>query len=316
MKPNSHNVQCFNGYLGRWLIELGRGQQLFDLIMRENLVFTTEKEATEVPEKKTQDERNAERDARLVTMTGSGVMIVPIEGTMMRGVSKWGGTSSVQIRRILRNAVSDSKVKAIMLKVDSPGGTVAGTDDLAIEIKNTDRIKPVHTHVDNLMASAAFWTGAQARHVTASRMSEIGSLGTVAVVHDMSEMAKMEGVKVHVISTGDHKGAFTPGSEVTKDQLADLQSIVDKLNSFFMDAVAEARGFTPKETKALFDGRVHVAEDALKLNLIDGISTFDEALLALEETIEDDTELAESEILLRARGMKLNNLEIPFDKGL
>lgn len=228
----------------------------------------------------------------------------------MRGVSSFGGTSSIQVRRIIRNAVNNPDVKGIMLKIDSPGGTVAGTDEMSADIQAANQIKPVHAHVDGLMASAAYWTGSQVRTITATRTSEIGSLGTFAVVHDMSEMAKNDGIKVHVISTGPFKGAFTPGSEVTKDQLAELQTTVDKLNSFFMEDVQNAREFTNKEIESLFDGRIHIAEDALKLGLIDGVSSFEDAIRSLEQEAmaafhEDDEEDDEEEALAIARAQLL-----------
>lgn len=235
------------------------------------------------------------------------IMIIPIEGTIMRAESSFGGTSSVQIRRIIRDAVNSPEVKGIMLKIDSPGGTVAGTDDLAQEVRAAAEKMPVHTHVDGLIASAAFWVGSQVTRLTITRTSEAGSLGTVAVVNDMSEMAKKEGIKVHVISTGEFKGAFTPGSEVTEKQLADLRSIVEKLNVFFKQAVEDGRQLSSKIVNKLFDGRVHVAEDALELGLIDGISGFDEALNVLRIEVLSKNNDSE-EALARARVARTRNL--------
>jgi signal peptide peptidase SppA len=230
-------------------------------------------------------------------------MIIPIEGTMMRAPSSFGGTSTVQLRRIIRNAKNNTEIKAIMFAVDSPGGTVAGTDELAQEIKSFAQVKTIRSHVDGLMASAAFWVGSQVSMITASRTSEIGSLGTVAVVRDFSENLEKQGIKTHVISTGPHKGAFTPGAEVTEEQLADLQSIVDKLNGFFKEAVMDGRGLDAKTVNKLFDGRVHVAEDAKKLGLIDGITDFESAVRSLEKEVflEDDSDSA----LARARATRL-----------
>ena len=125
----------------------------------------------------------------------------------------------------------------------------------------------------------------------------------MAVVHDMSEMAKSEGIKVHVVSTGAFKGAFTPGSEVTEEQLADLQSLVNKLNGFFKEAVADSRSMDMKTVDALFDGRVHVAEDAMAMGLIDAVEGFDDAMRALAQAIPAD-DLAEAEALARARSIR------------
>ncbi len=294
MKINKHTLRCFQQHMGDWMMEEGRFHQLYNFIMSQNIVFEApDKEAAEV-------EGNAEQDSNLTALTSGGVLIVPIEGTMMRGQSSFGGTSTVQVRRILRNAARTSKVKAVMLRIDSPGGTVAGTDELASDIEALAAEKPVHAHVDGMMASAAYWSGSKAAHITATRTSEIGSLGTMATVTDTSGVAEKQGVKVHVVSTGPHKGAFTPGTEVTKEHLTHLQNIVNKLNGFFKADVAAARGFSQTQVDALFDGRVHVAEDALDLGLIDGISSFESAVRSLEESVAHDDADAEA-ALARAR---------------
>ncbi len=276
--------------MGRWMMHTPQMESLYDLIMSENITFEPE---TVDMEARTQSERDAESDAGISQLTAGGVLIVELEGTMMRGESSFGGASTVQIRRILRNAATDSKVKAVLIEADTPGGTVAGTDELAQEIRNFSAIKPIHTHVGNLLASAGCWACFQTDRVTATRMSEIGSLGTVAVVHDMSGAAEKEGIKVHVVSTGPHKGAFTPGSEVTPEQLADLQATVDKFNTFFKAAVSEGRGMPMDAVDKLFDGRVHIAGDALKLGLIDGIGSIEGAVAELEAMV--DTSAADNE---------------------
>jgi signal peptide peptidase SppA len=296
MKITKHNMKCFNEHMGNWMMHTPRLNSLHDLIMSENISFEDLPEVAAVDNMSTK-----EQDALLTPITAGGVMIIPIEGTIMRAQSSFGGTSSVQTRRILRDAVDNPKVKGIMLKIDSPGGTVAGTDELAADIKMVAGIKPIHAHVDGLMASAAFWTGAQASHITATRTSEIGSLGTVAVVHDMSKAAENEGIKVHVVSTGEFKGAFTPGSEVTEAHLANLQSTVDTLNGFFMSAVAEARGFDMTKTKSLFDGRTHLAANALEMGLIDGISGWLDAVKALENQVANDFDEEAELALARSR---------------
>ena len=284
-----------NQHFDHWVMEEKRFHALYSLIMSENITF-------EEPKAGAMDDMAEEFGGVDTKMTSGGIMVIPIEGTIMRAQSSYGGTSSVQVRQILRNAAQDPKVKGVMLAIDSPGGTVAGTDELAAEIKAFSAIKPIHSHVGALMASAAYWTGAQADRITAVRTAEVGSLGTVATVHDMSEAAAKEGIKVHVISTGDHKGAFTPGSEVTEAQLADLQKTVDTLNGFFMEAVSEARGFSAEKTAELFDGRVHVAHDAVEMGLIDGISTFENAIRALEnEVSSESTADQEAELAMRMR---------------
>lgn len=210
--------------------------------------------------------------------TNEGVAIFQWTGAMQKGHSKFGGVATVDQRKYLRAAVADPEVGAILLVIDSPGGTVAGTQSLADDIRAADARKPVIAHFEDLGASAAYWTGSQARRVSANRSAMIGSLGTFGVIEDSSGKAEAEGVKVHVLSTGPHKGAFVDGAPVTTEQLAEYQRIIDQLNEQFIQAVIGGRRMPEAQGRALFDGRVHLAADAKSLGLIDAVETMDGAL--------------------------------------
>lgn len=210
--------------------------------------------------------------------TGEGVAILEMNGAMQKGRSKFGGVSTVDQRKYLRAAVADDAVRSILLVIDSPGGTVAGTQSLADEVRSADRSKPVHAHIEDMGASAAYWTASQARRITANRSAMVGSLGTFGVIEDTSGKAEAEGVKVHVLSTGPHKGAFVDGAPVLPEQLAEYRSLIEKLNDQFVQAVASGRRMSEESTRKLFDGRVHVAGDALSLALIDAVQSLDGAL--------------------------------------
>ncbi len=214
------------------------------------------------------------------------IAIVHINGFMDKEFS-WFGTSTVFIREMLTELAEDDSVAAIMLHVDSPGGSVSGTKELGDLIKQIDTaVKPVFGFGEDLVASAAFWAISQTRMVIVNEMAEIGSIGVVAAVTDLSEMAAMQGIKVHVVSSGGIKGAFIPGTKVTDEMLQDLQSRIDDITGFFVEAVATGRGLTETEVRKLADGRVHSAKDALKLGLVDRIvASRDEALALISDKI-------------------------------
>ncbi len=211
-----------------------------------------------------------------------GVATIPISGQTQKGDSSFGGTSSVRVRNAIRQASKREDVTAILLHIDSPGGTVAGTAELANDVRNArDAGKYVHTHFSDLGASAAYWVGSQADYVTAEPTTLIGSIGVVAIVEDSSGMADKMGVKVHVISTGDHKGAFAPGREVTDEQLADLQRKVNDLNKHFLRGVAKGRDMAMDKVRDLATGQVWIADEAKKRGLVDAVASFDEVTALL-----------------------------------
>lgn len=209
--------------------------------------------------------------------TSDGIAVVGIQGPMMKGASKFGGASTVETRLALREAAADPDIRGILMAIDSPGGHVAGTQQLADEVKRVDAVKPVHAHIEDMGASAALWVASQARHVTANRTAEVGSIGVLAALEDSSEQAKAEGVTVHVISTGEFKGMGMPGAPVTKAHVAHASDLAHAIFGHFQGAVQAGRNMTDAEVAAVSDGRTWLAEEALSLKLIDGVGGLDEA---------------------------------------
>ncbi len=233
--------------------------------------------------------------------TDDGIAIIEMAGAMAKSAGKYARCGTVNVRRYMRQALADSEVRAILLSIDSPGGTVAGTQALGDEVRAADAIKPTFAHIEDLGASAAYWTASQARRVTANRSALVGSLGTYAVVEDSSEAYKAAGVKVHVLSTGPHKGAGAEGAPVTDAQLAEMQATVDALNALFVEAVAGGRRLSLDQARALFDGRVHVAERAQALGLIDAVQSMDQAIAEIGNHVRSVAAAADA----NARRLKL-----------
>lgn len=217
-------------------------------------------------------------------LTEDGIAVTAALGTLMKHrASMSRNTSTVALRRSIRAAAIDDRVKGIMVAVDSPGGTVAGTKDLAADIAAAAQIKPVHAYIEDLGASAAYWISSQASHLSAGPTALVGSIGTFAVVHDLSKLAEEQGVKVHVVKAGDHKGTGVPGTEVTDGQLAEMQRMIDGLNEHFLAGVQAGRGLSQATVKSLNDGRVHLAETAVDMQLIDAVESFDVAMDRLRQ---------------------------------
>lgn len=209
--------------------------------------------------------------------TRDGVAVIRLQGSLTKQASSFGGSRSlVAARRAVRAAVSDPDVTAILLHIDSPGGTVAGTIDLADDVAKANTQKPVYAYIEDLGASAAYWIASQAAKVYANRGAEVGSIGVFMAITDWSAYAEKEGAKVHVVKFGDMKGAGIGGTEITAEQLAEWQKQVDAYGQMFVDAIATGRGLAKAQAKQLADGRIHTAADAVDLKLIDGVKTLDE----------------------------------------
>jgi len=223
------------------------------------------------------------------TASGKSIGVIRLTGLLMKAQSSMGGTSTIQIRRDIRNAAADSDISAILLAIDSPGGTVAGTSDLADEVKAARKSKPVWAHIDDLGASAAYWIASQCERITAnSPTALVGSIGTVQVMQDQSEAAAKEGVKTLVFATGPMKGMGTPGSKVTDEHIAHVQALVDSVQKSFDAAVQKGRSLTDKQLAAVRHGGVFTAEDALKNKLIDAIQPLSKTISELTRSLAGD----------------------------
>jgi signal peptide peptidase SppA len=215
------------------------------------------------------------------TNLGEGVALIELRGRMQKQQASLGeSASTVAVRQQIRAAANDPAIGSILLLVDSPGGTVAGTQDLAADVSRAASIKPVVAYIEDIGASAAYWVASQASQVMAGPTAVVGSIGTYGVVVDSSRAAQNEGYTVHVVRAGEHKGTGTPGTVVTPDQLAEYQAMVDTLNEFFVSGVAGGRKMDAAKVAELATGAVWIGQQAVSAGLIDAVSSFDGAVQA------------------------------------
>jgi signal peptide peptidase SppA len=232
-------------------------------------------------------------------VTADGIAIIDIAGPMTKYPTSFqalfGGTSTLRTREALRAAVRDPDVHGIMVRVDSPGGTVAGGAELAEDIRRTAARKPLHTYGDDLAASAGLLALAQGSKAWASTNAEVGSIGVYMVVEDTSQVYAQEGVKVHVVSSAPpYKGAGVEGTEITPAQLAEWQRRVSDTADWFVNEVSRGRRMAKDQVQKLATGQVWIADKARELGLIDGVLSFDEALSRLRSQVmeAEDTKAA------------------------
>lgn len=241
----------------------------------------------------------------IARITEDGIGIIQMSGPMTKGRSKFGGVDTIEARNAIRSFAANSNVSAIVLSIDSPGGTVAGTDDLANDIANAARNKPVYAQIDDEGASAAYWIAAQASAVFANPSAHVGSIGVYAVIEDTSKQAEAAGVKVHVISTGGMKGAMADGTPVTPEQIAYAQERVDAANGMFTEAIRKGRKMSSTAIAKVNDGRVYGATDSLALGLIDGIQRMDDTMAMVRKERK-----ARADSARRSRAMAMGRMRV------
>lgn len=268
-------------YFGAWAIEPGTAARLIEMTRGMNWAahqsdFLARTKGADAP---TQNQPIRQQGA---------IAIVALEGSLMKQAdSMTGGTSTVSARMAVRAAARDPDVSAILLCIDSPGGTISGTSDLADEITAARLRKPVMAFVEDTCCSAAYWVASQCEAIYAnSATARVGSIGTYTYLFDQAKQFADDGVETVVFATGELKGMGIPGSKITEAQRADMQQYIYALQESFSGAVAKGRNmpasaFDPKATNTLATGGVWLAADAVQNGLIDGIATFDQVLTKL-----------------------------------
>lgn len=277
--PVEFAPDCVAKHMGYWLIEPGYMLSCISAI--KSGVFTAKSHASGVGRAATKSGTNGGQDSGFIATPG-GTAIVPIVGPMMKADSKFGGTNTVRTRQAIRAAVNDRTIERMLLYIDSPGGTVAGTDDLADDVAKAGKEKPVRAFIEDVGASAAYWVASQAQSITATKTSMIGSIGVIGVIEDTSGKAAMEGIRVHVLAVPAAKGAFADGAPVSEGELEEARNMVAALADHFIREVAKGRKITLAKANLLGDGKVHLAKEALSMGYIDSIATIDETLNGFE----------------------------------
>jgi signal peptide peptidase SppA len=215
------------------------------------------------------------------------VCYIPIRGVMMKHESSWGGgCSTVATRRSLRRAANDPNCSKIVLLVDSPGGSVDGTADLADDIVKVKATKPVVAYIEGMCCSAALWVASQCTQVVCSpNVLSVGSIGVYTVWYDTSKAYEEAGISPILISSGGIKGQPVSGLPIPEEVIDECQAMITHIRDVFASAVATGRGMDVEDVLLLADGRTWRASEAESLGLVDRIASWDDFL---EEDDEDD----------------------------
>lgn len=211
------------------------------------------------------------------------IAMIPIQGAivpranLMQEIS--GGTSLEVFTGSLMEAVADPAVSAIVLDVNSPGGSVAMVTETAARIRAARASKPIVAVANTMAASAAYHLIAQADEVVVTPSGMVGSIGVFIAHQEISGLEEKAGVKTTLISAGKHKVAGNEFEPLSEEGRADLQAIVDELYAMFVSDVARGRGVPVAQVREGYgEGRIVTAREALALGMVDAVETIDDAV--------------------------------------
>ena len=243
-------------------------------------------------------EEDSDRPPRLFSQIGN-VGVISIAGPLVNNDS-WinafvGRTGYPEIREALIYAATKEGVGAIVLDVNSGGGSVSGVSDTAELIKRIDaEMVPVHTFSDSIIASAAYWLGSSARTLNIGKVAEAGSIGVLAVHKEFTKALEMEGVKATVMRAGEFKALGSPYEKFSAKAQTELQDQLDYLGQMFTQHVADARGVPyPTADSTMGQGRVFIGQQAVSAGLVDSVTSFDAVISKAQGEIDSQKNSAQ-----------------------
>jgi protease-4 len=192
-------------------------------------------------------------------------------------------------REALRKAEADSDIAGVIVRINSPGGTAAASDTIYHEIMSFKQKKkiPVNAYIMELCASGGYYVASASDRIIASPTAVTGSIGVVAVRFNMEELLSKIGVSEETYKSGPKKDFWSPFRPSTPEEKKMLQDIIDKLYARFVEVVYANRQklLTEQDVKALADGRILTAGEALEARLIDQVSYLDETIDSMKKEL-------------------------------
>ncbi len=215
---------------------------------------------------------------------GDAVAIVRVEGIILPGEAPppnpfsgdTGAAYSQQVINDLKKANEDEDVKAIILFVDSPGGSAFASDEIALQIQDMD--KPIIAAMGSLAASGGYYVSAPTDEIWASTHTLTCSIGVISQFPNFEEFAEEYGITFITIKSGKFKDTGNPFREFTEEDRALWQAITDEIYSEFVQVVAEGRDMTAEKVREMADGRICTGKQAQEMGLVDKIGYLSDAI--------------------------------------
>ena len=206
------------------------------------------------------------------------IAIVYAEGDIVDGEGGDGMIGGAALSRELRRVRSDGKVKAVVLRVNSPGGSAIASEQIQRELTLIRKQKPIVVSMGTVAASGGYWISTAAARVFAQPNTITGSIGVFSLLPNIKALANRHGVTFDTVKTGRYADLFSLARPRSDAELAVLQRGTDAVYEAFILRVATARKLTPDSVRAIADGRVWSGEAARRIGLVDSIGGLDAAL--------------------------------------
>jgi len=224
------------------------------------------------------------------------IAVIPLSGTITTGGSSLFSGSTITpelVRDYLARAEKDKAVKAIVLRIESPGGEIAPCQEILWEIERVKETKPIVVSMGGTAASGGYYISTQANKIVALPTTQTGSIGVISAVINVEELLEKLGIQIEIFKGGKYKDMYWGFRELTPEEEEIMQGIVDEYYEQFIDVVAEGRGLSEEEVRNLATGQLYSGTEAKELGLVDKLGGLDTAINLAAELAGLETAIVE-----------------------
>jgi protease-4 len=216
------------------------------------------------------------------------IAVIPLSGTITTGDSSLFSGSTITpelVRDYLTRAEKDKAVKAIVLRIESPGGEIEPCQEILWEIERVKETKLIVVSMGGMATSGGYYISTKAHKIVALPTTMTGSIGVISAVINVEELLEKLGIQIEIFKGGKYKDMYWGFRELTPEEEEIMQGMVDEYYEQFVDVVAEGRGLSKEEVRNLATGQIYTGTEAKELGLVDALGDLDTAInLALELT--------------------------------
>lgn len=217
---------------------------------------------------------------KIAVLSLEGVIQDTGEGSLL----SQGGYNHQEFLKMLDEAADDDMIKGIILRVNTPGGSVvesAEIQDKIVKIKKETK-KPIYVSMGTTAASGGYYIAAPADKIFANPATITGSIGVIMQAINYSELAKDFGVDFNTIKSGKYKDIMSPTRAMTEDERVILQEIIDDMYGDFVKVIVDGRGMPEDQVRALADGRIYTGKQAKTNGLVDEVGSLTDTIAMME----------------------------------
>ncbi len=211
---------------------------------------------------------------------GEKIAIIEVKGVIsldeQEGFFSTSATTPEKFKRFFERALSDNSVKAILIEINSPGGSVVASDEIANIIKKSN--KPVVAWIGEIGTSGAYYIASACDYIVASKGSLTGSIGVISIFTDYSGLLKKLGINVTVIKAGKYKDMGSGYRPLTQEEIEMLENISYQIYDMFIEEVADNRNLSKDYVRKIAEGRLYTGLQAKEVGLVDEVGTKEDAI--------------------------------------